>query len=270
MSEIAMNMDKLTRFNQKLLAILGTGILVAVVVSILGVVVGFLFDIFGRRTHKNEGVAVQQLQLPSSDSAAEAKVTYLPALQFDSAVAKYLIPVHQLVANEASGFGGFSKRTSGSSYSRGSNTGICNNFVLYDYEKNTSKLLFSNKVKISKWRYFAIDTLKLLVFKVVNNDSNHDGYLNSDDFECIYIYYLNDGQLECYMFDNQTVVDFNLLKKTVLLSIELGIDENSDRKYDSTLEPQRIAAINIRTRKIQEIIDDSIYKQVHDIMNTAH
>lgn len=59
------------------------------------------------------------------------------------------------------------------------------------------------------------------------------------------------------------------MKKTDLVSIELGVDTNNDFEFNETSEPKMISALNIRTRKIETVISDGIQHEIQGIMDGA-
>lgn len=57
------------------------------------------------------------------------------------------------------------------------------------------------------------------------------------------------------------------MKKTDLVSIELGVDTNNDFEFNETSEPKVISALNIRTRKIETLISADIKDEIQGIMD---
>jgi hypothetical protein len=136
-----------------------------------------------------------------------------------------------------------------------------------DHSKNLSRKLFEEQVAITHWAFLKNDTIEVLLFKGTSTDDNSDNQMDSEDYQSLFAYYLNDSQLKKYDFEDKTVLNFDPMNKTDLVSIELGIDKDKDFDFERTSEPQVISALNIRTRKIEPIITDDIKNEIQSIID---
>lgn len=266
-------MDKLSRYNQKLLAIIGTIILVvgglALVIGLGGIVISMI----DFSDSDNAGVKVENVKLNTDDSAEFVRtqeITFNPPSQLDTAQSKYLIPVGQvnLKSEEKVSFeSGRGLKFSSGEYSYQSHYGLFNNFVYLDYSREISTKIFDDKVAITRWAFLKNDSIEVLIFKGTSTDDNSDNRMDNDDYQSLFVYYLNDGILKQYDFEGKTVLDFEPMKKTDLVSIELGIDKDRDFEFERITEPKLISSINIRNRKIETIVDDTIKSEIQQIID---
>ncbi len=266
-------MDKLTRYNQKLLAIIGTAIIVAAGLALIIGLGGLLISLIGFSGSGDNGIRIQNPAETSNDSTSFVRtqeVTFNPPFQLDTAQTKFLIPVGQvnLKTDEKISFeSGHGLKFSSGAYRYESHYGLFNNFVYLHHSKDLTQKLFEKQVAITHWAFLKNDTIEVLLFKGTSTDDNSDNQMDSDDYQSLFAYYLNDSQLIQYDFKDKTVLDFDPMKKTDLVSIELGIDKDKDFDFETTSEPQVISALNIRTRKLEHLISDEMKNEIQSIID---
>ncbi|MCZ4410766.1 hypothetical protein O3Q51_18260 [Cryomorphaceae bacterium 1068] len=266
-------MDKLTRYNQKLLAIIGTTIIIAAGLALIIGIGGAIISLMDFSHSDDNGIRIQNPSAITNDSASFVRtqeVTFNSPFQLDTAQTKFLIPVGQvnLKTDEKIRFesGGGLKFSSGE-YRYQSHYGLFNNFVYLDYSKGLTQNLFEQQVAITHWAFLKNDTIEVLLFKGTSTDDNSDNQMDSDDYQSLFAYYVNDRQLKQYDFKDKTVLDFDPMKKTDLVSIELGIDKDKDFTFERTSEPQVISALNIRTRQLEHLISGEMKDKIQSIID---
>lgn len=266
-------MDKLTRYNQKLLAIIGTTVIVAAGLAIIIGLGGLIISLIDFTDSDNNGIRIQNPTATTNDSTEfirTQEVTFNSPFQLDTAQTKYLITVGQvnLKTDEKirieSG-GGFKYESRDYRYQ--SHYGLFNNFVYFDYSKDLKQKLFDKQVAITHWAFLKNDTIEVLLFKGSSTDDNSDNQMDHNDYQSLFVYYVNDSQLKQYDFEDKTVLNFDPMKKTDLVSIELGIDKDKDFDFERSIEPQVITALNVRTRKIESIISDDMKNEIQSIID---
>lgn len=266
-------MDKLTRYNQKLLAIIGTAVIIAAGLGLLIGLGGVLFSLIDSSSSSDKGIQVQNPATTTSDSTEFVRTqeaTFNPPFQLDTAQAKFLITVGQvnLRTDEKISFeSGRGLKFSSGEYRYQSHYGLYNNFIYLDNSKELTKKLFDQKVAITHWAFLKNDTIEVLLFKGTSTDDNSDHQMDSDDYQSLFAYYSNDGELKQYDFEGKTVLDFDPMKKTDLVSIELGIDKDQDFEFEKYSEPKVISTLNIRTRKIEAIISEDLKNEIQSIID---
>ncbi|MGK0379765.1 MAG: hypothetical protein ACJA1Z_003593 [Patiriisocius sp.] len=266
-------MDKLTRYNQKLLAIIGTTVIVAAGLALIIGLGGLIISLIDFSNSDDNGIRIQNPTATTNDTAEFVRtqeVSFNAPFQLDTAQTKFLITVGQvnLKTDEKIRFeSGSGLKYSSNEYRYHSYYGLFNNFVYLDHSKNLSRKLFEEQVAITHWAFLKNDTIEVLLFKGTSTDDNSDNQMDSEDYQSLFAYYLNDSQLKKYDFEDKTVLNFDPMNKTDLVSIELGIDKDKDFDFERTSEPQVISALNIRTRKIEPIITDDIKNEIQSIID---
>ena len=169
-------MEKLTKYNQKLLAIIGTtivgGAVLAIVIGIGGLIISAID--FGGGT--DNGIQIRNNRANQTDSTVIIRtqaITFNDPIQLDTAQAKFIIPVghvnleteERIKIESGSGI-----KYSNTEYRYDSYYGLFNNFIFYDYKSDFKAKIFNNKIAITHWSYLRIDSNELLLFKGTKND----------------------------------------------------------------------------------------------------
>jgi len=267
-------MDKLTRYNQKLLATIGTTAIVAISLAIIVGLGGFIFSLIDSSDFDDNGLRIQNPQLVDNDSielVRTQEVTFNSPYQLDTAQAKYIIPVGQvnLKSEERIRFekGGSILNLGSYDYSYESHYGLFNNFIYFDHSKGFTKKLFNEKVAVTHWAFLKKDTIEVLLFKGTTTDDNLDNKLDGADFQSLFAYYVSSDELKRYSFENETVLGFEPMNKTELIAIRLGVDTDKNSDFESSNEPQLITTLNVATRGIQEIISTEVQTEIQNIID---
>ena len=261
-------MDKLAKYNQKLLAIIGTTIIaLALILLISGIiaVIG-LFANFGGDDDPF-GIQVNEVTAEVEDVVAEPKqvISFLEPMRLDTIPKLFIIPVGQVnMKQERRKMGsGFPRK----GYSYDSYYGLYNNFILFDYQTKQRTKIFEEKIALSSWTNINVYNTHLLLFKGADQDFNNDGVINSSDSQSLYAYYLSDRKLIKYSFEGETVLSYELMSKTNLIAIRLGVDKNKDNNFDSSTEPQEVLILNVENRSIENLIPSNMVNDIQETFN---
>ena len=79
--------------------------------------------------------------------------------------------------------------------------------------------------------------------------------------------FINTGELIEHNFENKTVLDFEPLNKSQLISIKVGIDQNADSKFDRDSEPQEIFIMNVKTRAVENLVSNEVKEDIQRMMD---
>ena len=262
---------KIEKYNQKILAIIGTLIIVAVAVIIIIGLSVIIYDSIdsapGLDTRLRTEIPIDE---DTTVIIRDQNITFEQPIQVDTSRAIFIIPVDQInldnperISRSEKGLLNFSSK----GYFYESHYGLYNNFVLINKEKNITEKIFGKKMAISEWTYVKINETSVLLFLAADFDSNNDKVLDSYDFKKLFAYYLEDGKLEKYEFENQTVLRLEPLDKTEMVSIMTGVDKNSDKEFDYSSEPTNIYYLNINNRKSGELVPEIIKQQLQEIID---
>ena len=263
-------MDKLMKYNQKLLAIIGTTIIaIAIITLIIGIVaaIGFFADFGG--DYDDEGIQVREIAIEEEDTAfiRTQVITFHDPIQLDTAKAVFIIPVGQVNLEQNEKIGLVGSGSFSSSYRFDSYYGLYNNFILFEHESKQRTKIFDGKVALTNWANIKVGDNELLLFKGVSEDFNKDGLINLADFQSLYAFYISDKKLIKYSFEGKTVLSFELMNKTNLIAIRLGIDQNGNYSFDSSTEPQEILILNLDNRTVGNLIPPNMTNEIQQIMD---
>tara|TARA_R110002049_G_scaffold154302_1_gene318765 strand:+ start:3237 stop:4049 length:813 start_codon:yes stop_codon:yes gene_type:complete len=266
-------MDKLTRYNQKLLATIGTILLVGFGIALIASAIGLIISLLDFSNSDNNGLKIQNQVTTVNDTTEFIRtqaVTFNPPFQLDTAQSKFLVAVGQvnLETDEKVRVGSSSfSKSYNYEYSRQAQYGLFNNFIYYDYSSDLSQKIFNERVIITKWEFVKIDSIEVILFQGTSNDDNSDGQIDYNDYQSLFAYYIANNDLKIYDFGQKTVLDFFSMNKTALVSIELGIDKDNDFDFESSSEPQEITTLNLRTKSIQPIVSDQLKNEIQEIID---
>lgn len=267
-------MIDLKKYNQRLLAILGT--LVCLGLFIL-IIIG-LFDFISsqlrrnRPTKKDSGIVIDQNQvIDTTMFSFSQKISILEPYQLDTAKPVFIIPIGQkdqttkrikvLTAGMA-----FSSSPV-EEYYYSSFRGLYNNFVLIDYLRDIRIPIFNSKIALTEWAYMKIDETQLILFKGTNNDINEDGRLNDNDFQSLFVFNVQTLEIKELSFKNQTVREFEPLKMTTKIYVRTGIDLNQDKKFEYSKEPTDLYFYDVSTGESETLVPENIKKKIQQILN---
>jgi hypothetical protein len=262
-------MDKLSKYNQKLLAIIGKtivgGAALALIIGI-GALIVTAIDFAGGGT--DNGIQIRNNSIEKTDSTETIRtqaITINSPIQLDTAQAKFIIPVGQVNLETEEIIKNGNKRElkhSSYGYRYDSYSGLFNNFIFYDYDLGFKEQVFNEKIAITHWSYLKIDKDEILLFKGTKKDVNSDNQLDYSDYQSLFVYYISDRKLVEYDFEKSTVIEFEPMPKTNLISIKIGFDKDADFEYESRSEPQEIITLNVRTRKVTELVSTKMKNEI--------
>ncbi len=255
-------MCKLTRYNQKLLAIIGTSILIVGLISLLGATYSLISPLFRSNDSIEEGVDI----ISSADSTESLQLLSMGKLiPLDTSKSNYVLPVGQIRTKEVLGMAMFdNNRYKSKSFElRNFNSGLNNNFVYIDYRKDIKQIVFDRKLAIIYWSYFRDGISELLLFKVIGDDTNKDGTLNGRDRSNLYVFDINSLKLLSFDIGNKSIMEFFPIKGTNIIGIET-IEENIKVQNNNIDD---VIGFDTKTFKLVPIIPKSMKDELQDILD---
>ena len=269
-------MKDLQKYNQRLLAVLGT----LAILGLILIIAAGLFEFISSQIRRNsrqridEGIVIDQNQIVDTSAFSfSQEISILKPYQLDSLKPVFIIPIGQkdqktkrIEVLSAGGIG-FSSYESVEDYYYSSFTGLYNNFVFIDYMRNIRKPIFKSKIALTDWAYMKIDSTQLIIFKGTDQDLNKDGRLNEEDFQSLFVFDVQTLQTKELSFGNQTVIDFEPLSKTSKIYVRTGKDLNKDHKFSNYNEPTDLYFYDVTTGESETLVPENIKKEIHEILN---
>ena len=268
-----MNIEKIKNYNQKLLAVFGT-------VLVLFVIVGLLFAIsiavneltlFNNYNDNEEGIlSDEKIEELQKENKYQQLISYEMPRLIDTLNLIYVIPVsHKSFDNPIfvddgvlglmDTFGSVDKsdrRYSSDIY------GYFNNILIYDLKKDSVESLFTERVNFRniKTEYFEDDII--ILFIAANKDTHKDGVINLEDLKTLYLYSMKEKGLRKIKLENADISNFYFVENSKDLLIKFGIDKNKDGIYDNRVEPSIVKKYLFETDELVNIVNDKINKEL--------
>lgn len=267
-----MNIEIIKDYNQKLLAVLGTVIVLMLIIGLISFTYIAIIEMTNYYDNNNqeEGILsadkIEKLQL---ENKRQQLISYDIPVLIDTLNLVYIIPVSHKTLNGAEYIGNATlglMNTTGSVKSdkrySSNQYGDYNNLLIYDSKKNNIKKLFDNRVNFGSLRTEYFDDDILILIEVSDKDTYKDGVINLEDLKFLCIYSLKDKDLRIIKIDNTDISKVSFVENSKDLFIKFGIDQNRDGKYSEYYEPSMIKKYNFKTRELTDIIDDEINNEL--------
>lgn len=256
-------MEKLKKYNQIILAIGGTIVVLATL--IFSIVLGYetfrhLWPGDSRDTRIIAGDEMEELK---ADSVRKQVVSFNNIILIDTPGLKYLIPVGQanLERKEAA------KELSGlmNRYGDG-DTGFdiaCNNLLLYDGQTGNIQKIFNKRLSINKYDVqFKRPASPVIFMNVTDDDSNGDGFFDGRDLEKLYFYRLDDKSLQEVTAPGKTFLWMIIHKNPDVIVVQYGIDRDRDGEFEPSFEPKTFYRLNLGSGQLVEFINPEIVREL--------
>lgn len=268
--------NKLARYNQKLLAILGT--LAVAGLAILLLFLGYLLvdDLLRdrRRSRVSDNALAVTETKDTVSGAPEIKkqeISFLTPKLIDTFNSIYLIPVSQVNLEQPEVIEDDRIFSSSSSYGKKSYSsyrysGSYNNIILYHQASKEKTPAFNTKVNIVSFENHFIEDKHYLLIDGVTRDSNRDGKLNGDDLQSFFVYCIDDDKLETIQVDNMGLIDHYLFHDTDEIVLKFGKDKNHNGRLDTYTEPSCLRVYKIGEKHLDDLVGDELTKQLQELI----
>lgn len=270
-----MNIEKIKNYNQRLLAIIGT---VIVLLAIVGLITSSYFAISEirrdlRYTSQNDGLlSGEKLEELQKKNLREQVISYEIPKLVDSLNMVYIVPVSHKSLEEPEAFLGLldmygSEEIKDDSRYYKEYYGAFNNLLIYDFNKKDVKRLFNDRVNFQNIsiKYFEDDIL--ISFLASNEDTFSDGVINLEDYKSLYIYSLNEGKLRKIESKDTDLWHYEFIDTSKDILIQVGLDKNHDGKFEMYREPSKLKLYNYMTGNLSDIVNDEINEKLQKILD---
>lgn len=260
-----MNIDKIKKYNQILLAIGGT-VMIIFLIFVMFMEVSrsysyYDFDDGGGLLSSEE----TDILLKDSLATQVLSVNYIQLL--DSTKNIYVVPITQADIEEGQKIGellGLINSSDGFGNDYRNRLAI-NNLVIYSGSMRESKVLFNQRIGITDYQIASVGDDTILWILGAKTDSNKDGRINSRDMQEIFLYSVeNEIIRKVNSPENYTAIDLISYSKSNDVFIKFGFDLNLNGEFDLSNEPANIYLLD--KQKI-ELIDVVTKDQLQEIQN---
>ncbi|MCK5855902.1 MAG: hypothetical protein KAG64_00335 [Bacteroidales bacterium] len=269
-----MNIEKIKNYNQKLLAVLGSIVVLFVIVGLILITFFAITEISRslRYNNQNDGIlSDEKIEELQQENKRQQLISYEIPRLVDTLNLVYIIPVSHKALNgaefineEVMGLLDMSsdldyeidKRYSRQYY------GDFNNLLIYDYKNSTIEKLFNSRVNFGNIQTEYFDDDILILFRAATTDTYKDGVVNQLDYKTLYLYSLKDKKLREIKFENADVYQMDFVENRKDLLIKIGIDHNKDGKFDEYTEPSLIKKYDFKSGELINIVSEEIDREL--------
>ncbi len=256
-------MEKLKRYNQIILAIGGTVVVLATL--IFSILLGY--ETFRQWWPKDNTdtriIAGDEIEELKADSVRKQVVSFNNITLIDTPGLKYLIPVGQanLERKEAA------KELSGliNRYGDGA-PGFdiaYNNLLLYDGKTGSVQKIFNKRLSINKFDVqFKKAASPVIFMNVTEDDSNRDGFYDARDLEKLCFYRLDNKSLYEVAAPGKTFLWMLIHKNPDAIVAQYGIDRDGDGEFEPSFEPKTFYRLNLESGQLVLIISPEIVQEL--------
>jgi hypothetical protein len=267
-----MNIEKIKNYNQKLLAVLGTVVVLLAIVGLISITIFSITELSGsyRYNNHNDGIlSDEKIEELQQENKRQQLISYEIPRLVDTLNLVYIIPVSHKTLNSAEFIDGavLGLMNTGGSYkidSRYSEQyyGDFNNLLIYDYKSDNIEKLFVDRVNFGniQTEYFKDDIL--ILFTAATKDTYKDGVVNQLDYKTLFIYSLKDRILREIKLKNADISQIDFVENSKDLLIKFGLDHNKDGKFDEYTEPSLIKKYDFKGGELQDIVSEKINKEL--------
>lgn len=267
-----MNIEKIKNYNQKVLAVIGT---VVVLISIFGLIVistvavTEISRIFSSGDQDVGILSDEKIEELQQENKRQQLISYENPVLIDTLNLIYLIPVSHKTLQSAEFIDDWLLNLSEapSDYKSESRlsiqySGDFNNLLIYDFKNGSVEKLFKERINFRdiQAEYFKDDIL--VVFLASTKDTYKDGVINQLDYKKLYLYSLKSKELKEISIENSDVSQINFVDKSKDLLLKFGIDHNKDGKFDEYTEPTMIMKYDYNTGVLINITSEKINREL--------
>jgi hypothetical protein len=256
---------KIEKYNQRLLAVLGTVGLIFLMVALTAFISITIMEHIRFDNDVETGIlSDEKIQELQKENKREQVISFNQPRLVDTLNSTYIIPISHKTLDEQEDINGLLYATSSASYEPSDNRysngiyGTYNNVIVYDDNIEISKKLFNKRINFDRIQTEYFDDEIYLLMNVAEKDTYKDGVINLKDFTSLYIYSLKSEELKNVGIKGMDVYDYKFLNETKGLIIRFGIDKNDDGTYNEFNEPTIVKKYNLKTGILKDIVDDKI------------
>ena len=276
-----MNLEKIKNYNQRLLAVLGT---IVLVIAIFGLVFISYFTIVEISRdidyRQEEGVlSEEKVEKLQEENKRLQVVSYNSPHLLDTLNLVYAIPVGHKTLNQPEDINedingllnaydrSPDRKKTYKGWDSYSDYGSFNNLIVYDAKTDKIKTLLNQRINFNEFysKYFEDDIL--LVFLAAEKDTNKDGIINLNDLNSLFIYSLGEKKLRTIQLKNGDILGYKFIEGTKDIIINYGIDSDKNGQYSEKKEPTFLKKYVFKRDQLDFIVDLETNKELQKLLD---
>lgn len=271
-----MNIEKVKNYNQKMLAVFFTMLVVSAAVGLVALVVTLIVELIpAQTTTSNNLITDEKVDNVTNEKLRQQIVSYeLPQL-IDTLNQIYLIPVGVKTLKKA-------ERKLKQSYSSASENadqgydylpsegfyyGPFNNLIVYDHKSGSSSKVSNDRFIGSDLMFKNFGDEIVVVFTGAERDTDGDKSITLNDFNSLFVYSLKARVLKKIPLDNATVVQYSFIKGSKDILVLFGLDRNKDNRFDPNLEPTFVMKYDYQKSQLVPVVGKKLNEEIQKIVD---
>ena len=259
----------LDKYNKRLLAIIGTTVIVITLGSVLIGAIAFAVDQISRANRRDHSDVITVEK--NEDTAAifnqpvvrQYEISMNNLELIDSASATYIIPIGhvklentELIDGEKTNFGSGSSGSYGSKkFSRGSGSDFFNNMIVYKGKEELSQVVFKSKTVITSYFTIKLNGELTVIFQGVGTDSNGDKGLTASDFNSLFVYHVQSQKIDEVKVEGGSINHSDYLPDLNSLMITCTKDKNNNGETEYN-EPKVLYTYSLIDKKLNSAVSE--------------
>ncbi|MGY6648326.1 hypothetical protein [Wenyingzhuangia sp. IMCC45574] len=273
-------MNKLQKYNQRLLAILGTLVVLGLTILIISGTYFIISDIFTTRNNReitDNSLTINTIQRDSvqSKKIINQKITLEKPKLIDTLKTIYLIPVSQVnIENKKNGNYNEPKLISGGRYKTYKSrnyyyrySGEYNNLIVYNEQKNTKINVFNQKIFVSEFTNRMINSRHYIFLTGTSKDSNNDNKLNDIDLKSLFVYDIDKETLKEFGYNDLSFESYYIQNESSKVILRYSVDDNMNGEINHLQEPVIMKELNLETFRIDSFIEKNQIEKLNKLIN---
>jgi len=259
-------MSVLNKYNQRVIAILGTITIVALAAVIIISSFFMIEEFIDLRSHEpfESGLTLETEQKGDSILRDQAISLKMP-IRIDSARQLYVIPVGQSNLEFPYHILGILNTTEAFPEMIGHHD--LNNLLVYDVKTNQSTPLFDQKTSIDDFDIFSVNEAPFIIISASQKDSDKNGRLNNEDLLSLFIYDVLAKKMHQFEDPCRGLIRTSKLYSTPNLVAQFGIDKNGNGSIERSGEPHVQIIINLLDFSSKDMVSELIRDELQRIID---
>jgi hypothetical protein len=258
-------MERIKRYNQILLAILGTvGILLGL--AVFGFLLMDFFNSSWGPSRTDSGIiAGDEIEQLRTDSLRQQVISFDRIRLIDTIQGIFLIPVEfaNLEKKESiekeyyEGRGSFELNKSYQKFQQYSN------LILHQPSTGLQQELFDKRVSISRYELIERTGQIILLISYVDEDTNKDNRLDSRDLQRLAYVVMGQNELiTVKQVPNSSFIrGFSLHERNEII-VQIGFDKDKDGKFEYGTEPKHFFQLPIGSTELSPLLSEEMIKRL--------
>jgi hypothetical protein len=273
-----MNIEKIRNYNQKMLAIFSTAIVIIAAIGLISLLIFVITEIIpDNKPDTNVLLSDIKIDQLKQDSLHQQIISFNTPELIDTASLVYIIPVNvktlskpEELDKQILNFSDINKESgSGSSGSRYDRYyyGAFNNIIIFDYKNNLKKMVCNTRLIGTDLQSEYFPDEIILTFTGCENDSDKDNQITLKDLQDLFIYSMKEKVLKQIRQPDSTVESYKYVPGEKDILITFGFDRNKNNLFENQTEPTYIMKYDYSSGELISIVDNNLNNELQAIID---